>query len=99
MTSANTSDVEDNLDDATELHVEVPLVFQLMFGNNFALLPELGMDFRIIPGSREDGDTNGGVYGSNLNNLGAQEGPGPGFGWDLTPGVGLFGGASMHYYF
>ena len=97
MTSANTSDVEDNLDDATELHIEIPLVFQLMFGNNFALSPELGMDFRIIPGSREDGDDNGGVYGSTLGGLGAVEGPG--FGWDLTPGVGLFGGASMHYYF
>jgi hypothetical protein len=97
MTSANSTDVEDNLDDATELHIEIPLVFQLMFGNNFALSPELGMDFRIIPGSREDGDTNGGIYGSTLTGFGASEGPG--FGWDLTPGVGLFGGASMHYYF
>ena len=24
---------------------------------------------------------------------------GPGFGFEITPGVGLFGGASMHYYF
>lgn len=97
MTSANATDVEDNLDDPTELHIEIPLVFQLMFGNNFALSPELGMDFRIIPGSREEGDDNGGIYGSTLAGFGASEGPG--FGWDLTPGVGLFGGASMHYYF
>jgi hypothetical protein len=99
MTSANADDVEDNLDDATELHIEIPLVFQLMFGNNFALSPELGVDFRIIPGSREDGDDNGGVYGSTLGGLGDNTTEGPGFGWDLTPGVGLFGGASMHYYF
>jgi len=97
MTSANASDVEDNLDDPTELHVEIPIVFQLMFGNNFALSPELGMDFRIIPGSREEGDDNPGVNGSGLGGFGAVGGPG--FGWDLTPGVGLFGGASMHYYF
>ncbi len=97
MTSANATDVEDNLDDPTELHVEIPIVFQLMFGNNFALSPELGMDFRIIPGSRAEGDSNGGVYGSTLGAYGAVDGPG--FGWDLTPGIGLFGGASMHYYF
>ncbi len=97
MTSANTTDVEDNLDDPTELHIEIPIVFQLMFGNNFALSPELGMDFRIIPGSREEGDTNPGVNGTGLGSLGADGGPG--FGWDLTPGIGLFGGASMHYYF
>ncbi|MGH1342504.1 MAG: hypothetical protein ACRBN8_13170 [Nannocystales bacterium] len=97
MTSANASDVSNNLDDPTELHIEIPLVFQLMFGNNFALSPELGMDFRIIPGSREDGDSNPGVTGTGVGGFGAVAGPG--FGWDLTPGVGLFGGASMHYYF
>lgn len=97
MTSANSTDVADNLDDPTELHIEIPLVFQLMFGNNFALSPELGMDFRIIPGSREDGDSNPGINGSGLGGFGAVAGPG--FGWDFTPGVGLFGGASMHYYF
>ena len=97
MTSANAADVNNNLDDPTELHVEIPIVFQLMFGNNFALSPELGMDFRIIPGSREEGDSNPGINGSGLGGFGAAAGPG--FGWDLTPGVGLFGGASMHYYF
>ncbi len=95
ITSANATDVNDNLDDATELHIEIPLVFQLMFGNNFALSPELGMDFRIVPGSREEGDSNPGF--NSLAALGAVDGPG--FGWDLTPGIGLFGGASMHYYF
>lgn len=97
MTSANATDVNNNLDDPTELHIEIPIVFQLMFGNNFALSPELGVDFRIIPGSREDGDSNPGVNGSGVGSLGAAGGPG--FGFDLTPGVGLFGGASMHYYF
>lgn len=97
MTSANATDVNNNLDDPTELHIEIPIVFQLMFGNNFALSPELGVDFRIIPGSREDGDSNPGVNGSGVGALGAAGGPG--FGFDVTPGVGLFGGASMHYYF
>jgi len=95
MTSANATDVEDNLDDLTEFHVEVPLVFQLMFGNNFALSPELGMDFRIVPGSREEGDSNTG-FGGNGIGFGTD---GPGFGWSLTSGIGLFGGASMHYWF
>ncbi len=97
ITSANAADVNNNLDDATELHIEIPLVFQLMFGNNFALSPELGMDFRIVPGSREDGDANPGARPGSFAALGAVDGPG--FGWDLTPGIGLFGGASMHYYF
>lgn len=97
MATANASDVEDNLDDPLELHIEIPLIFQLMFGNNFALSPELGMDFRIIPGKREDGDANPGTQPGRFAGLGAVDGPG--FGWDLTPGIGLFGGASMHYYF
>ncbi|MEM6297016.1 MAG: hypothetical protein AAGA54_37470 [Myxococcota bacterium] len=96
ITSANAADIADNLDDPTELHIEIPLVFQLMFGNNFALSPELGVDFRITPGSREEGDVNPGAS-SELVGLGAVDGPG--FGFNITPGIGLFGGASMHYYF
>lgn len=91
MTLSNDTDINNNLDDPTELHVEIPLVFQLMFGNNFALSPEMGMDFRIVPGSREEGDSNPGIT--------QNPSPGPGFGWDLTPGIGLFAGVSMHYYF
>ncbi len=95
ITSANAADIEDNLDDPTELHIEIPFIFQLMFGNNFALSPELGVDFRITPGSREEGDVNPGAR--DESSLGAVDGPG--FGFDITPGIGLFGGASMHYYF
>ncbi len=93
----NASDIEDNLDDPTELHIEIPLIFQLMFGNNFALSPELGMDFRITPGSREEGDSNVGAFDETGISPDAVDGPG--FGWDLTSGIGLFAGASMHYYF
>ena len=57
----NATDVADNLDDPLEMHVEIPLVFQLMFGNNFALSPEMGLDFRLVPGSRAAGDTNPGT--------------------------------------
>ncbi|MEM6993278.1 MAG: hypothetical protein AAF721_22385 [Myxococcota bacterium] len=95
ISAVNANDAPDNLDDPLEMHIEIPLVFQLMFGNNFSLSPELGMDFRIVPGSREAGDTNpgtgfpGGIGGAS----------GPGFGWEITPGVGLFAGASMHYIF
>ncbi len=93
----NANDAPDNLDDPLEMHIEIPIVFQLMFGNNFALSPELGMDFRIVPGTREAGDSNPGtgfpptVSGDAVT--------GPGFGWEITPGVGLFAGASMHYIF
>lgn len=93
----NADDAPDNLDDPLEMHIEVPLVFQLMFGNNFALSPEMGLDFRIVPGSRAAGDQNPGtnfpptVSGDALS--------GPGFGFEITPGVGLFAGASMHYIF
>lgn len=94
LSVVNATDVADNLDDPTELHIEIPLIFQLMFGNNFAISPELGMDFRIIPGSREKGDAN---EGSQLPPGGGTRGPG--FGWDITPGIGLFGGVSLHYIF
>lgn len=93
LSLVNDNDAADDLDDPLEFHIEVPLVFQLMFGNNFTLAPELGMDFRIVPGSREAGDTNPG-FGPPPSGL-----SGPGFGWDLTPGIGLFAGASMHYVF
>ena len=93
----NDQDVEDNLDDPTELHIELPLVVQLMFGNNFALSPEFGVDFRIVPGSRADGDVNPGSGRPGSISPGAANGPG--FGFNLGNGVGLFGGASMHYYF
>ncbi len=93
----NHTDIADNLDDPTELHVELPLIVQLMFGENFALAPEFGVDFRIVPGSRADGDTNPGSGRPGSIPPGAANGPG--FGFNLGNGVGLFGGASMSYYF
>ena len=94
----NASDIADNLDDPTEIHIEIPLIINLMFGNHFALAPEFGMDFLIIPGSREDGDSNPGFAG-NPTLVSADATSGPAFGWQITPGVGLFAGASMHYIF
>lgn len=94
----NASDVADNLDDATEIHIEIPLIINLMFGNHFVLAPEFGMDFLIIPGSREDGDDNPGFAG-NPALVSPDATSGPAFGWQLTPGVGLFAGATMLYIF
>jgi hypothetical protein len=94
MSIVNTTDIENNLDDPLEFHVEVPLILQLMFGNNFALSPEFGVDFRFVPGSRADGDSNPGLRAPPDGGV-----AGPGFGFDITPGIGLFAGASMHYYF
>jgi|GEM_PF-1883213 len=93
----NANDAPDNLDDPLEMHIEVPLVFQLMFGNNFSLSPEMGLDFRIVPGDRAAGDTN---PGTNFPpTVSGDAVTGPGFGFEITPGVGLFAGASMHYIF
>ena len=101
MAIVNAQDVADNLDDATEVHIELPLIVQLMFGENFALAPEFGLDFRIVPGDREDpGDTNPGTgLGTTVSPGDPGVTNGPGFGFEITPGIGLFGGASMHYYF
>ncbi len=98
----NSADVEDNLDDATELDIEIPAVIQLRFGDHFVLSPEFGVNFVIVPGSREDGDFNPGTLKPDTSIApGDPNGPisGPGFGFQITNGVGLFGGASMHYYF
>jgi hypothetical protein len=109
MQIVNGQDIGDNLDDPTELHVELPFIIQLMFGENFALAPEFGVDFRIVPGSREDpGDANPGTGfpGEVAPGDAPPGGPpvnpprnGPGIGFEITNGIGLFGGASMHYYF
>jgi hypothetical protein len=98
----NAVDVPNNLDDPTELDIEIPMVVQLRFGDHFTLSPEFGLNFIIVPGSRADGDANPGsgkpdfVLGAGLPG-----GPfsGPGFGFQITNGIGVFGGASLHYYF
>jgi len=98
----NTADVEDNLDDPTEFDIEIPLIIQMRFGDHFVLSPEFGLNFIIVPGSREDGDINPGTLKPALPLSPADRvgpGAGPGFGVQITNGVGLFGGASMHYYF
>jgi hypothetical protein len=94
LSIVNATDINNNLDDPLEFHVEVPLIIQLMFGNNFALAPEFGLGFRFVPGSRADGDLNPGLRAPPADGV-----SGPGFGFDITPGIGLFAGASMHYYF
>jgi hypothetical protein len=98
----NATDVPDDHDDPTEFDIEIPMVVQLRFGDHFTLSPEFGLNFLIVPGTRAAGDTNTGsgkpdfVIGQGLAG-----GPfsGPGFGFQITNGIGVFGGASLHYYF
>ncbi|MEM7157258.1 MAG: hypothetical protein AAF799_30675 [Myxococcota bacterium] len=98
----NSADVPDNLDDNTEFDIEIPAVVQLRFGDHFVLSPEFGVNFIIVPGNREEGDVNPGTFKPDTTLApGDPNGPlsGPGFGFQITNGVGIFGGASMHYYF
>lgn len=98
----NDADVPDNHDDPTEFDIEIPMVVQLRFGDHFTLSPEFGLNFIIVPGSREDGDVNPGTGKPDFAiGAGTGGGPysGPGFGFQITNGIGVFGGASLHYYF
>ncbi len=98
----NAADIEDNLDDFTEFDIEIPAVVQLRFGDHFVLSPEFGINFVIVPGSRENGDANIGTGKPDTviaPNDGTGPYSGPGFGFRITNGIGLFGGASLHYYF
>jgi hypothetical protein len=97
----NAADVPNNLDDSMEFDIEIPMVVQLRFGEHFVLSPEFGLNFVIVPGSRADGDFNQGTGKPDLVLAPDGTGPhnGPGFGFQITNGIGLFGGASLHYYF
>lgn len=100
----NGTDVALDLDDPLQFTLEVPLVLMLNFGENFSIAPEFGAVFRWNPGTRlanntvmppNPGDTNPGFDGP------ATRIPttGPGFGFEITDGIGLFGGASIIYAF
>jgi hypothetical protein len=98
----NAADVPDNRDDPTEFDIEIPMVVQLRFGDHFTLSPEFGLNFIIVPGDRALGDANPGTFKPDFvlgPNLAGGPFSGPGFGFQITNGVGLFGGASLHYYF
>lgn len=98
----NAADIDDNLDDSTEFDIEIPAVVQLRFGEHFVLSPEFGLNFVIVPGSRENSDANQGTGkpdGALIGSDGTGPYNGPGFGFQITNGIGLFGGASLHYYF
>jgi hypothetical protein len=100
----NDTDIGRNLDDPLQITVEVPLVVALNFGTNFSIQPEFGAAFRINPGTRlanniavppDLGDTNPGFQGAGTR----IPTTGPGFGFEITDGIGLFGGASIVYAF
>lgn len=98
----NATDVPDNHDDPTEFDIEIPMVVQLRFGDHFTLSPEFGLNFIIVPGDRARGDANPGTRKPDLvigPTLAGGPYAGPGFGFQITNGIGVFGGASLHYYF
>jgi len=98
----NATDVPDNRDDPTEFDIEIPAVVQLRFGDHFTLSPEFGVNFIIVPGDRAVPDLNPGTGKPDFvigNGLAGGPYSGPGFGFQITNGIGLFGGASLHYYF
>lgn len=102
LQAINEADVADNLDDPTEFDIEIPMVVQLRFGDHFTLSPEFGFNFIIVPGSRAEGDANPGTLKPDLvigPSTGGGPYSGPGFGFQITNGIGVFGGASLHYYF
>lgn len=100
----NGTDIGRDLDDPLQFTLEIPLAVMLNFGSNFALIPEFGAAFRWNPGTRlannvamppDPGDSNPGFAGPSTR-IGTT---GPGFGFEITDGVGLFGGASLMYTF
>lgn len=100
----NATDVGDDLDDPLELQLEIPLAFQLMFGENFALVPEIGAAVRWLPGDREpdsdgDADTNPGLVPPQTGIMGASPGPGFSFQMGNNGAFGLMLGGGLEYYF
>jgi hypothetical protein len=104
----NSTDIPNDLDDPLQFTAEIPLMLQLNLGENFAIVPEFGAVFRWNPGTRLPGepaamppeppDTNPGFPASDrLEEPGQTRGPG--FGFELTDGIGLFGGVSLLYTF
>lgn len=104
----NTTDIANNLDDPLQLTVEIPLVLQLSLGENFSIAPEFGAALRWNPGSRltgaatdmpfDPGDSNPG-FGSPNGRIPPGDATGPGFGFEITDHIGVFGGASLLYAF
>lgn len=88
------------LDTPLEFDIELPAKISLWVGRRVAIMPEFGVAFRIVPGSREadqngEADTNPGQ--GVAGQLGTENGPG--FGFELGDHAGLFMGLGLGYYF
>lgn len=88
------------LDTPLEIGVELPAKIALWIGRRVAILPEFGLAFRIVPGSRE-ADMNG-EFDNNpgqgvAGRLGGDNGPG--FGFEIGDHAGLFMGIGLGFYF
>jgi hypothetical protein len=90
----------DTIDFPVEIGIEIPAALQLFIGRRVAILPEFGVAFRIIPGSREP-DQNGAFDSNPGRGAGSRRGTsdGPGFGFELGDHTGLFMGIGFAYYF
>ena len=104
----NGTDIPNDLDDPLQFTLEIPLALQLNIGDNFAITPEFGAAFRWNPGTRltgdpmamppEPADSNPGFADPN-SSLPPGSTTGPGFGFEITDHIGIFGGASLLYHF
>lgn len=88
------------LDTPLEFDIELPAKISLWVGRRVAIMPEFGVVFRIVPGSREadmngERDTNPGQ--GVAGQLGTEDGPG--FGFEFGDHSGFFMGLGLGYYF
>jgi hypothetical protein len=90
----------ETLDTPLEIDLEIPAGIQLFIGRRVAILPEFGVAFRIVPGSREP-DQNGEVDSNPGRGIGAKRGTtnGPGLGFEIGDHAGLFMGIGFAYFF
>ena len=88
------------LDTPLEIDIELPAKIALWIGRRVAILPEFGLAFRIVPGSRE-ADMNGERDTNQGQGVAAQLGAenGPGFGFEIGDHSGLFMGLGLGFYF
>ncbi len=88
------------LDTPLEFDIELPAKIGLWVGRRVAIMPEFGIVFRIVPGSRE-ADANGEMDTNPGQGVGGQLGTtdGPGFGFEIGDHSGFFMGVGLGYYF
>lgn len=97
---ADEDEMGNTLDTPLEFDIELPAKIGLWIGQRVAIMPEFGVAFRIVPGSRE-ADANGEVDNNPGQGVAADLGTtnGPGFGFEFGDHAGFFMGIGLGYYF